>query len=403
MERVGDRDKAGPDEDLANASETGMGADMEANTGAGTAAESYLRRYLDDPDSATPWDFSRNVCTIFRETPLSDSERLLAEDILRQLAHSVELKVRQTMAEQLSESLLLPHDIALQLAEDVESVALPILEYAEVLTDRDLIAIVRTRGRAQQTAIAKRKRVTPAVSDALVARGDATPVEALLANEGAEIAAETYDNVVKLFPESDVVLETMATRPDLPIQVVEKLIDQVSDHLQFEIASRYAASAGTIEKLLGQGGEGATVAVLSLYESLEDAESLAAQLHGRDRLTPSLLLRALYHGQLDFFEFGLMRRAQIDLTEVRRQVADPLSPDFQRLYRRAQLPAVFFRLCRDVLEDLQEEISGLEAEGVDLGDADESVSRRQISAIARRRDFDRGKFETILMENAPSL
>ncbi|HMB77332.1 MAG TPA: DUF2336 domain-containing protein, partial [Kiloniellaceae bacterium] len=296
------------------------------------------------------------------------------------------------------ESPLLPHDIALQLAEDVESVALPILEYAEVLTDQDLIAIVRSRGRAHQTAIAKRKRVTPEVSEALVATGDATPVEALLANDGAEISDETYDNVVQLFPESDLVLEAMATRPDLPIAVVDKLIDQVSDHLRFEIASRYAAAAGTIEKLLDQGSDGATVAVLALYETLDDAENLAAQLHGRGRLSASLLLRALYNGQLDFFEFGLMRRAQIDLAEVRHQAADPLSPDFQRLYRRAQLPAVFFRLFRDVLEDLQEEIAGLALPA----DEAEPSARRLISAIARRRDFDRGKFDTILMEHAES-
>jgi uncharacterized protein (DUF2336 family) len=389
------------DEDpMESAGETGTTAPNDgpgrAASEAGAAAEGFLRRYLEEPGKSTPWDFSKNVCTIYRETPLSDGERALAEDILRQLAHSVELKVRQTMSEQLKDSPLLAHDIALQLAEDVESVALPILEYTEALSDEDLIAIIRSRGRAHQTAIAKRKQVAPEVSEALVATGDAVPVGTLLANEGAEIAAETYENVVKLFPESELVLESMATRPDLPIQVVEKLIDQVSDHLQFEIASRYAASAGTIEKLLGHGGEGATIAVLALYETLEDAESLAAQLHGRGRLTASLLLRALYHGQLDFVEFALMRRAQIELSQVRQQTADPLDPAFQRLYRRAQLPAVFFRLFRDVLEDLRDEIAGL-APSEDSGTA---AQRRQISAIARRRDFDRGKFEAILMEHA---
>ncbi|HMB77714.1 MAG TPA: hypothetical protein VKN76_15055, partial [Kiloniellaceae bacterium] len=88
---------------MESAGQTGKGMTdvgaVERPSEAGAAAEGFLRRYLEDPGGSTPWDFSKNVCTIYRETPLSDGERLLAEDILRELAHSVELKVRQTMAE----------------------------------------------------------------------------------------------------------------------------------------------------------------------------------------------------------------------------------------------------------------------------------------------------------------
>jgi uncharacterized protein (DUF2336 family) len=367
---------------------------MASDLAESEVAEGYLRRFLENPGNEAPWDFSKNVCTIYLETPLSDGERVLAEDILRQLARSLELKVRQTITQQLKDSPILPHDIALQLAEDVESVALPILEFSEVLTDEDLIAIIQNRGAAQQTAIAQRKTVPPPVSEALVATAGEGPVAALLLNIGAQIDALTYDEVVTLFPENEAVLGAMAVRPELPIEVAGKLIELVSDHLQFELASRYAASANVIERLLAQGSEGATIAVLAHYEALSDAEILAAQLHGCDRLTPSLLLRAVYYGQLDFFEFGLARRAQINLEEVRTHVAAATAPGFQRLFRRAQLPAVLFQLCRNVLEDLAEEIALFDAEPA------ESDTRRIISAMARRRDFDRGKFESVMLEIA---
>src|SRR3546814_9519942 len=67
--------------------------------------------------------------------------------IFRRLVADAEVLVRQALAANLKTTADLPHDLAVALARDVDSVSLPVLKYSEVLTDDDLIEIVQI-GRA---------------------------------------------------------------------------------------------------------------------------------------------------------------------------------------------------------------------------------------------------------------
>src|SRR5262245_33248088 len=84
---------------------------------------------------------------------LTPSERHIAEDIVRLFARDAELIVRRALAEQIKASPHLPHDVALKLARDLEEVALPVIEFASVLTDGDLIDIVRSGDPRRQSAV----------------------------------------------------------------------------------------------------------------------------------------------------------------------------------------------------------------------------------------------------------
>lgn len=360
-------------------------------------AKSYLKEYLDNPEDQSLPDFSHNVCRIYMESPLSESERCHAEDLLRDLTYSVEVRVREVLSEQLKTSTLLPNDVAVYLANDVESVALPIIEYSEVLTEGDLIDIINNKGVEHQTAVARRETVSEMVSAAIVDRGEPAPVTTLLENHGAAISEESYDNVVVLFPNNDPVKEAMARRPDLPVGVVGKLVDLVADHLQFELISRHSASSKLIERVIGQGNEGAMVALLTHYEKLQDAETMVIQLFNALRLTPTILVRALYYGQVDFVEFALARMSQVGVTEVRRQLAAAKSPAFRRLYRRCDLPPQLFPVVCEALGQLQDEIQELNEEEAER----EPDARRRVSGLARHPEFDVPEFEATLLMIAP--
>src|SRR3546814_17455518 len=71
------------------------------------------------------------------------------------------------------------------------------LKYSEVLTDDDLIAIVRGKdAAAQQVAIAQRPTVSTAVADALIDTGNETAVARLVANEGADLTEAALGRVI---------------------------------------------------------------------------------------------------------------------------------------------------------------------------------------------------------------
>src|SRR4051812_5812834 len=74
---------------------------------------------------------------------LSDRERTLMTEILRQLIHDVEMCVRRALAERLARQPAAPRELVTALANDQIEVAHPILLHSEVLQDIELIEIVQ--------------------------------------------------------------------------------------------------------------------------------------------------------------------------------------------------------------------------------------------------------------------
>ena len=58
---------------------------------------------------------------------LSARELALAEEIFRLMVRDAEVRVREALAANLKSNPRLPHDVAVALAKDVDSVALPVL------------------------------------------------------------------------------------------------------------------------------------------------------------------------------------------------------------------------------------------------------------------------------------
>src|SRR6478735_5239105 len=99
---------------------------------------------------------ARKLCRSIDTAPLSGDDRESAGEILRIMAADAAELVRRTIAESLKASIDVPRDVALKLARDVESIALPMLNFSPVFTDADLVDIVRLGGPARQLAIARR-------------------------------------------------------------------------------------------------------------------------------------------------------------------------------------------------------------------------------------------------------
>src|SRR5262249_35574597 len=96
------------------------------------------------------------LCRIMDTEPLTLEETEAAAEILRIMAADAEEMVRRAIAVTLKSSPLVPRDVALKLARDVETICLPILNCSPAFTDEDLAKIVRLGGPVRQLAIARR-------------------------------------------------------------------------------------------------------------------------------------------------------------------------------------------------------------------------------------------------------
>src|SRR5207253_248267 len=140
---------------------------------------------------------AQKLCRTIDKVDLSADDKVVAGEILKVMAADAAELVLRALAVTLKDSPLVPRDIALKLARDVESVALPILSFSPAFTDDDLAEIVRLGGPVRQLAIAKRPTLSPRVTDAIAHHGAERPVAQAAANPGADFREPALQTEVR--------------------------------------------------------------------------------------------------------------------------------------------------------------------------------------------------------------
>ncbi len=355
---------------------TRMLADL-ARTLSVTVAKLSIRdveRLAANPSSEARAETAAKLAGDYGRASLTPKELQLAQEIFRLMLHDAEVRVREALSANLKSNPLIPRDIAMSLARDVESVAIPMLEASEVLTTEDLIEIVRSQNPAKQMAIANRRTVHADVADALVENSAVDAVAKLVGNPGAHLTEPTIHRVVDRFGDEEKVQEPLIDRPVLPLTVAERLVTRVSGHLRGQLLARHKISPDLAADIILQSREKATVG-LAMDASDEEIEALVSQLEANKRLTSSLVLRAICMGNLKFFEHAVARRAGVPLANTRLLAHDPGSSGLETLCKRADLPKEMFPAIQAALTVIDE----TDFDGQD-GEA-ERYSRRIIERV----------------------
>ncbi|WP_374468849.1 DUF2336 domain-containing protein [Phenylobacterium sp.] len=293
---------------------------------------------------------AHKLCRNLDRLPLTDDDRTLAAEILRIMAADAAELVRRALAVTLRESSLVPRDVALRLARDVESVALPMLAFSPAFTDEDLAEIVRLGGPVRQLAIAKRPRLGRKVTEAIAEHGAQRAVSTACANDEADFSERSLQRVVDRFEQSEKVLAAVAFRQALPLSVTERLIGLVSDQVREHLVTHHALSPQTALELAVASGERATVDLVDQAGRAADIKSFVAHLAKGGRLTPSLLLRGLAQGHMTFFEWGLAELAGVPHHRTWLMIHDAGPLGLRAIYERAGLPARLFPAFRAAVD-----------------------------------------------------
>lgn len=337
-------------------------------------SEEDLQKLLNDPSGATRAETAAKIARDFGAGDLTEKEREMAQDIFRLMIKDAEVRVREALALNLKENPNVPHDVAVSMAKDVDSVSLPVLQFSDVLSDDDLVEIVRSQGAAKQVAIAQRARVSQTVSSALVETDNAEVVTSLVSNQGAEISNDDLEKVVEEFSDVEAVKDAMVFRPKLPVTVAERLLTIVSEKMKEELAKRHEIADDLATDLILQSRERAVIGLSSEGDET-DLEKLIHQLHTNDRLTPSIILRALCMGDIDFFEAAIATLINVSLVNARKVIHDSGPLGLKAVFQKAGLPESYFPAARAAIDVARE----MEYDG---GENDrERYSRRMIERI----------------------
>ncbi len=323
-------------------------------------SESDIRRLIkaddDDDRAAAAHKLCRAIDKADQAEALSDEEREAAQKILRVLAADAAELVRRALAVTLKSSDLLPREVARKLAADVDSIALPVLAGSPVLTDADLIEIVRGGSGARQIPFVSRD-----VGEAIAADGVEAAVRVLASNDNADLSEAALGKAIDRFGRSPAVVTALSYRKVLPLAVTERLIALASDAVRDHLISQHAIAPETAIRLAVGTRERATVDLIDQAGREPDLAAFAANLHARKVLNGSLLLRAVARGQMSFFEHAMAVLAGTPHHRAWLMIHDGGPLGLKAIYDRAGLPPRLFSAFRSGVDTWR----ALQAEGGD--------------------------------------
>lgn len=241
---------------------------------------------------------ARKICRLLPELVTAKKIELLEYtlQVLKALSTEQVGRVRRIIAEELAENAETPHELAIMLAWDLSpEVHQPVLECSPVLTDDDLIEIIRNAeipGVAE--SIARRRHVSAPVSDAISRSGQVPAVVTLLDNKGAEISEPTLEFIADHTQEYDIWVEPLVKRPELSLRIIRRISGEVSQALI---------------RTLQESGHITEQTATSLTEASRDRLKSATLMQSREKQVDNLINYELL--DLDHL-YGAMERGDRD-------------------------------------------------------------------------------------------
>lgn len=328
-----------------------------------TLTSQDVDRLLSEPSPDVRADLADKVSASLAGAGLELEEISLAQDIVRILARDVEVAVRACVSRRLRRSPHLPRDVAKRLADDIEIVALPLLAESLVLTDEDLVDLVKLGSASKQETIAARPNLGEAVSEALIRHAEEPAIAVLMGNDTARISEHSLTYAVTRFAGNDRIKQAIVMRHSLPITVAERLVTLVSNELQQHLVKAHALSPGIASDIVLRSRELAVIR-LSMGSSEADLARMVGQMHHSGRLTPTLILRALCTGDIAFFEVAMAIKGDVPVANAQILIHETSRRGLAALYRKAAMPEGLFDAILVAVEAVDE--TGFDGDARDL-------------------------------------
>jgi uncharacterized protein (DUF2336 family) len=285
-----------------------------------------------DADPSVRGDLAQKIARLAPGLSPGEQDRLrrMTYEALQLLARDQITVVRQILAEALKDVANAPPEVIRQLAHDSEVVvASPVLEFSPVLTDEDLLEIIRSCPVAGAlSAIGRRKMVTGPVADAISRTDDVEAIAVLLANPSAQIREETLDLLLDRAPDHESWHGPLVRRPQLSSRTANRLARFVADNLLEVLEKRTdldaatkAAVAAQVHRRLEERAANATRLEHGKYPGKQDIElpeEAALRLFRANALTAQTILAALDANDPDFVMSALALKAGVSKKRVEK-------------------------------------------------------------------------------------
>ena len=253
---------------------------------------------------------------------VTDAEFGELDELLSEVAEEYSLAVRIEFARLVAASVGRFCGTASRFALDEIEVAAPVLRQSQ-LPDETLLKVVREKSQAHMMAVTKRAVLSPALSHALVERGDDAVVGSLLENKGAAIAEATFDMVAKRAETAPALHGPLVGRQDVPLDLLHGLYQKCETALRREIMDKFqSVDPGELEKAFQRSRSRITENYASVPGDMSASRKRLANLHAMGPVKPQILPGILREGPSarTLFKLALAELVDVDFGVVDRAV-----------------------------------------------------------------------------------
>ena len=251
----------------------------------------------------------------------SGTEDTLYGAVLARLAADMETAVRAELSVRFSTVPDAPSALIRQLADDEAAVAGAVLATSPVLSEDDLLGVVRKHGQDHLRAVSTRKTVSEAVSDVIVERGDDETLGTLLRNDGARLSRQASETAVERAKVNPALHEATVSRASLPPDLLNEMYFVVEARLRTRILEQNARlDPVLLESALNAGRTRIATDDGALPADYVDCSAYVEELKAAGQLTPQMLARFLRSGGTTSFLIALAQLADIDFHTARQIV-----------------------------------------------------------------------------------
>lgn len=236
------------------------------------------------------------------EMQLSSRETELVADVLIALMRQAESELRQALAERLSIMDNVPLRVVLQISNDSIDVASPMLRNSPVLSDMDLIYIIKSKSTEYWQAIAARQSLSEHLVNLLADTRDFSTAVVLAENEGIKLTETAVSILSELAQGRDELASPLLRRDEVTNEIAVKLYHLAGQQLRQYIIENYKVGTDVLISTVDE-------VILEFVEAV-DAHNFvptvnmiktAERFHKKGLLTVSMMLGTLKRGQMQLF------------------------------------------------------------------------------------------------------
>lgn len=228
-------------------------------------------------------------------------ERELVSDLLINLMRQAEKDLREALADRLSTMEQAPLRIVLHMANDEIDIARPVLRHSPVLSELDLMYIIKAKDAAYWQEIAGRMQLSDAVINTLAETRNLPTNKALAENNFIRIPEKAFDIMGSVAQYDEALARPLLMRSDVPEIVARHLYEYVGQELRAHIQSTFGIrteEAGkALDDLIIEFTEGARGQFMPTTGMLQMADALAQS----GRLSMAPVMDTLQRGQFGTF------------------------------------------------------------------------------------------------------